>query len=104
MEATPRSAARQIKRPYCLRCYAPLGPFVESRTVCPRCDYLNLKVDQKLYWTREPWLCALERTAKTAIVVLVAWISWIDDLSLELIASSACCQGTGSEADEPETN
>lgn len=66
----------RIHRPYCLRCYLPLERQSDARQVCSRCGYVNVKVDQGKYWTREAWLCRIEWLAKAAISLLIAWISW----------------------------
>lgn len=69
----------RIERPYCLRCYVALAPFEDAVQPCPRCGHENLRVDQRLSWTQEPWLRQLETAAKTLIVLLglgLAWAIW----------------------------
>ena len=63
------------RRPYCLNCYAALAPFEGSRHVCSSCGFLNLRVDQELYWTREKRFRDLEELAKTMIVFFLGGVS-----------------------------
>ncbi len=64
------------RRPYCLRCYAPLKGELRkgARTICPRCGFVNLKVDRAVFWTKERRLLELESLAKGVIVVFMVVI------------------------------
>jgi hypothetical protein len=73
---TVQKSDTRVPRPYCLRCYLALERRKDARQVCPRCDYVNVRVDQRIYWTQEVWLCRLEQIAKIGIVLLIAWITW----------------------------
>lgn len=59
------------RRPYCLRCYEVLAPTREARFVCPRCGHINVKADQRLFWTQEPKLRETEWLAKVGISLLI---------------------------------
>lgn len=77
MERSASSEGRP-RAPYCLACYAPMAREAGASHRCERCGFVNVKLDQELFWTKEPRLVALESTAKIAIVcVLVALTAWM---------------------------
>ena len=63
-----RASASQPRRPYCLRCYAAMERFEGASLPCAACGYVNVKLDQELYWTREPRFVELEAYAKIVVV------------------------------------
>ena len=73
----PRQEGPTVPRPYCLRCYAPMKPYRGSCAECPRCTHLNLRVDQRLFWTQERRLRELEQLAKVLIVIFLGWVGYL---------------------------
>jgi len=74
MEGMERLAAHEERphTPYCLACYAPMVRESGASHRCERCGFVNVKLDQELFWTKEPRFVALESYAKIAIVFLLA--------------------------------
>jgi ribosomal protein L40E len=72
-----------IHRPYCLRCYARMESYAGTRRACERCGYVNLKIDQQLYWTREKRLRELEGLAKTLIVAFLIGLALLIGVGLK---------------------
>ena len=68
---------RSLPRHYCLGCYLPLERFSEASRNCPRCGRLNLKADQRIFWTQERGIQRLETLAKSGILVGLALIVWL---------------------------
>jgi ribosomal protein L37E len=62
------SMTRSRLRPYCLRCYTPIG---EESSTCSVCGYSNPQSMRQRYWTREPWIVQMEAALKVGIAVLV---------------------------------
>ena len=81
-----RSAARSVAHgerphtPYCLACYGPMAHAADASQRCERCGFVNLRLDQELFWTKEPRFVALESYAKITIVLLLvaltAFVFW----------------------------
>lgn len=86
--AMTRERAETDQRSYCLRCYSDLDWPSSARTVCPSCGFLNLRVDHRVYWTREPKLVEVEWSLKAAVIV----VSGIVGFSL---ISTSTASGTG---------
>ncbi|HED65578.1 MAG TPA: hypothetical protein ENJ09_08485 [Planctomycetes bacterium] len=70
------SGEKHIHHPYCLRCYHPLEPISGASTHCAKCGFLNLKEDQRVYWTRERDFVQLELVGKVVTVALVMLLGW----------------------------
>ena len=62
-KAPPRASG------YCLYCYAPLPNPEGARDVCAHCGKVNLKIDRRTFWTKEPWIVRIERTLKMVVMV-----------------------------------
>lgn len=73
MAGMERSASSEGRPhfPYCLACYAPMAREAGASHRCERCGFVNVKLDQELFWTKEPRFVALESYAKIAIVFLL---------------------------------
>ena len=82
MPPRPSCAPGRSRRgTYCLYCYAPMPSPVEAAVrgpsrPCGACGAVNLRADQRLYWTREPWLVHLEGWAKAATVTSLVALAW----------------------------
>ncbi|MEQ1894602.1 MAG: hypothetical protein ABL998_18835 [Planctomycetota bacterium] len=75
---THLSSEGRPRAPYCLACYAPMEREPGASHRCERCGFVNVKLDQELFWTKEPRLVALESYAKIVIVcVLVALTAFV---------------------------
>jgi len=85
--------AERIVRPYCLRCYQALEARDGPSHACERCGFVNLKLDQKLYWTREPALCDLEGWAKTITVYVLIGLGLLLGIGFGSKASFGTGQG-----------
>ena len=85
---TPRGPRREIPRPYCLFCYAPMPEFEGAVQACPRCGRRNLACDQGVFWTRERRLRELEEVAKALIVLAIGGMT-------ALLLTSPGGSGTG---------
>jgi hypothetical protein len=79
--------------PYCLACYAPLeaelatgshelGAKAKARRnarasiPCTQCDSVNLRVDIKDHWTKEPRIVEVEWWLKASVVLVIAVMSF----------------------------
>lgn len=69
--STHRSSEGGARAPYCLRCYAPIERGESASRRCERCGFVNVNLDQELFWTKEPRLVELEAYAKIVIVFLL---------------------------------
>ena len=74
------SSGERLRAPYCLACYAPMEREAGASHRCERCGFVNVKLDQELFWTKEPRLVELESYAKIVIVFLLvaltAFVFW----------------------------
>ena len=75
--------APEIRRPYCLRCYAALPTFAGARCVCERCGFVNVKHDLGIFWTKEKRFRDLEELAKTLIVLFLVGLGLVVALGLK---------------------
>ena len=75
LDALEETSAPSVRRPYCLRCYAPMEAFTGPSHVCERCRFVNLRLDQQQFWTKEHDLRQVEVVAKGAIVLLVVGLA-----------------------------
>ena len=74
MERSASSEGRP-RVPYCLACYAPMAREAGASHRCERCGFVNVKLDQELFWTKEARFVALESYAKIAIVFLLTGLT-----------------------------
>jgi len=73
---SPRRASLEIRRPYCLRCFATIAG---ERARCEACGHVSRGDDRTRYWTVKPGLLLLSRVLQTAVLVAYPslWLTWL---------------------------
>ncbi|MFT7671102.1 MAG: hypothetical protein ACI8X5_003818 [Planctomycetota bacterium] len=64
-------------RHYCLYCYTPFLSTGNASQRCPECARIHVRVDQALYWSREPALISMECSVKAIILLFLALFYWV---------------------------
>ena len=59
------------RTPYCLACYAPMR-IEGASSPCPRCETINVRQDQRLFWTHQTSLRFVEGVLKAGVIVVIA--------------------------------